>query len=492
MTSPGSGSPTSLWAKIVLCMVALAVLCPLILSKPVKNLQDFDEIYYVTLAYDLDRYGVFGNGFFSGVDDTVTAPPPGMFFGPVYPLLVAGVMKLDPRFAAAVRCTTQATRGHRNIDTCESYDLPVRLLNAVLLALSIVALATAAELIFRRRALFAVTGALAIVAVAFEASIFSYVMTESVIFLLYSLFTMTTVFGWRTGRARHFALSGLLLGLLCLTKPSFLVLFPLGIVLCLLYFYWLAKDRAPHAGRCLAAFCLAFCCVTGAWVARNAVLVGKFRFTEEYGAVVLIERFAYNDMTAREFVQAFAYCTPGLGDLAFDIVYGTDSMHRFVYHTKDSFFDVGRGRRNALVAQHGRLDPLVFGIFLDEMRKDWWRHLMVSIPLAWCGLWPGWIASLLLMPLFVWASVRCLRARQPLFLLYSAPAVAMLGLHALIGNHYTRYNLILIGPYAAGAASIIWPWLESARSRGRFRASRPLSTPSAIAASNEGSTSRSG
>ena len=93
------------------------------------------------------------------------------------------------------------------------------------------------------------------------------------------------------------------------------------------------------------------------------------------------------------------------------------------------------------------------------MRKDWWRHLLVSIPLAWCGLWAGWLASLVLVPLFVWACVRAVRMRQPLLLLYATPAVAMLGMDALIGNHYTRYNLILMGPYAVGAASIITSWL---------------------------------
>jgi hypothetical protein len=34
----------------------------------------------------------------------------------------------------------------------------------------------------------------------------------------------------------------------------------------------------------------------------------------------------------------------------------------------------------------------------------------------------------------------------------------MLALHAAVGNHYTRYNLILIGPYAVGAACIIISW----------------------------------
>jgi hypothetical protein len=228
--------------------------------------------------------------------------------------------------------------------------------------------------------------------------------------------------------------------------------------------------------------------VVGAWVARNAISVGRLGFTEEYGAAVLIERFAYDDMTAREFFQAFPYCTPGIGDLAFDIVYGTDSMHRFTYHTKDSFFHVGRGRREALIARYGRLDPLILRIIGDEMRANWWRYLLVSIPLAWCGIWAGWLASLVLIPLFVWGCIRAVRTHQPLLLLYAAPAVAMVGVDALVGNHYTRYNLILMAPYAVGAAWVISAWLPRGHWRWPLHASGSLSVPSGIAASDEDST----
>jgi 4-amino-4-deoxy-L-arabinose transferase-like glycosyltransferase len=466
----------------------------LIATKPTRNLQDFDQPFYVTLAYDLDRYGVFSNGPFSGVDDTATVPPPGMFFGPVHPALVAAVMKLDPRFAAAVRCSVAANRGHRDIATCDPYDLPMRLLNALLLAIAVVAVAAAAELMFRRRAMFLPAGLCVLVALACEASAFSYIMTESAIFAIYSVFMLAIVLAWRSGRTGHFILGGVLLGLLCLTKPSYLVLFPIVAALSFGYLYWLSGPRRRrHALGRVLALSLAFGCVVGAWVARNSVSVGKFGFTEEYGAVVLIERFAYNDMTAREFFQAFPYCTPGLGEIVFDPVYGTDSMHRFTYHTDGSFFHVGRGRRDALVAQYGRLDPLIPGIIRDEMRNDWWRHLLVSIPLLWCGLWAGWLASLVLVPLFVWACVRAVRMRQPLLLFYAMPAVAMLGLDALIGNHYTRYNLILMGPYAVGAAWIITPpGRPGAHWRWRSPASAPLSAPSATAASGAGSTSPSG
>ena len=94
----GGVPPTRLATRIGLFILALVTLGALIVSKPTRTLQDFDEPFYVTLAYDFDRYGVFSNGPFSGIDDIATAPPAGMFFGPIYPALVAAVMKLDPRF----------------------------------------------------------------------------------------------------------------------------------------------------------------------------------------------------------------------------------------------------------------------------------------------------------------------------------------------------------------------------------------------------------
>jgi hypothetical protein len=179
-----------------LFILALVTLGALIVSKPTRTLQDFDEPFYVTLAYDLDRYGVFSNGAFSGIDDTVTAPAAGMFFGPAYPALIAIVMKLDPRFAAAARCSVEANRGHHDITICDPYDLPMRLLNALLLAIAVVAVAAAAELMFRRRAMFLAAGLCVLLALAFEASAFSYIMTESLIFAIYSVFMLVASSCW--------------------------------------------------------------------------------------------------------------------------------------------------------------------------------------------------------------------------------------------------------------------------------------------------------
>jgi len=36
----------------------------LILSRPAWRLQDFDQTFYIAIAYDLDKYGIFSNGDF--------------------------------------------------------------------------------------------------------------------------------------------------------------------------------------------------------------------------------------------------------------------------------------------------------------------------------------------------------------------------------------------------------------------------------------------
>jgi hypothetical protein len=177
--------------------------------------------------------------------------------------------------------------------------------------------------------------------------------------------------------------------------------------------------------------------------------------TEEYGPAALIERFAFDGMSAREFALAFPYCLPVIGEPMVNRAFGPEAMTRFVYDAPKSFFILGRLHRDALVEAHGRLDPLIANLIRTEMRENWWRYLLVSVPLAWCGMWVGGLLGLILAPLFACACIAAVRRSKPLFLLYSAPALTMLALHAAVANQFTRYNLILIGPFSVGAAWIM-------------------------------------
>ena len=438
-------------ARIVFGLAVFAVLTTAVLLRPPKWLSDFDQIFYVTIAYDLVHHGVFSNGVFDKVDSTRSEPPPGRFFGPVYPAVVAAIMQLDPRFARAVDCIVEADSGGRSASACEAYAGSVRIVHAAFLAIGVLAVALAAEVILGVSLAFWLSAVLATAALLPDADLFSFVMTESLTFCLYSLFALALIRSIKAPGLGGFLAAGALLGLLVLTRAGYMGLI---FVVPLLTFASLRRSgrRAGGAAGYSVAFILACAAVVGPWMARNALSVGHWGLTEEYGSVALIERFAFNDMTAREFLLSFPYCLPAVGPPLVDAAFGKGSMDRFVYYTPKSFFHAGRRTRDKLVEEHGRLDPLIGGIVLDEMRNDWWRHLLVTVPLGWCGLWVGGALGLLLVPLFAAATVLARGMPHRLLLIYSAPAVVMLGLHALIANGETRYNLILIGPLAAAGA----------------------------------------
>jgi hypothetical protein len=106
--------------KLGVFLVSFVLLGLTILTRPEWKLRDFDQVFYVTIAYDLDRYGVFSDGIFDPVDSSVQPAQPGMFFGPVFPAMVFAVMKLDDRFAEAVRCSVESNRGHRDESVMKS------------------------------------------------------------------------------------------------------------------------------------------------------------------------------------------------------------------------------------------------------------------------------------------------------------------------------------------------------------------------------------
>jgi hypothetical protein len=449
-------------ARIVFALAVFAAIAVAIASRPTKRLIDFDQSFYLTIAYDLARYGVFTNGVFDAVDSTTAPPPPGMFFSPLYPWLVVGAMKLDPRFAQAVSCAIEANEKKRDLSSCDIYARPIHLIHALLLALGVLAIARTAEAIFASAGVFYGAGILAALGVAAEAELLSYIMTESLWFFLYSAAMLAFVTGLKTARTRAFIAAGLLLGALCLARASFLVLAPVLLGLLAVWARWFSPLGWRGFLRNGAAFALAFVVVVAPWVARNYLSVGKAGFSEEYGSATLVERFAFNTMTPREFALAFPYCLPVVGPAVVARLAGADAMARFEWNQPGSFFEQGRARRTELVAAHGRLDPLIGEVMSEEWRRNAWRHLVTIVPLAWCGLWVSGVWSLFMLPLFAWASLAAVRRGKPLLLFYAVPALVLVGLHAAVANHYSRYNLGLIGPMAAGAA-----WVISLPRRGR-------------------------
>jgi hypothetical protein len=293
-------------------------------------------------------------------------------------------------------------------------------------------------------------------------------MTESVTFALSSATMLAMVLGWRMGRRCHFALAGLLLGLLCLTRFSFLVL--AAVLAGLILFNARIGQRSLRSVLSdVIVFGICFVTLIIPWGVRNYLSIGKIAFTEEYGAATLVERFAYDQMTVREFLLAFPYCVPEIGPGVVGRLFGPDAMARLQWEGPQTFFALGRAHRNELVATYKRLDPIIADLIRAEMQENGWWYLAVNVPLAWCGLWVGGMLALAYVPLFGWACRRAIYHSRPLFLLYATPAFCMLGVHVVLANHDLRYNLMLIGPYAAGAAWIVVEQTSSLMARCRVQ-----------------------
>jgi hypothetical protein len=145
-------------ARLSFGLVVFAIISAAIYSRPPKRLSDFDQLVYLTIAYDIERYGVFSNGVFDSVDSTAQPASPGMTFGPIYPRIVLAAMQMDSRFAEAVRCSVESSRGYRDVTSCETYATPIHVAHSVLLTLAILAIAYAAEIMFIHQGMFWLSG----------------------------------------------------------------------------------------------------------------------------------------------------------------------------------------------------------------------------------------------------------------------------------------------------------------------------------------------
>jgi hypothetical protein len=269
--------------------------------------------------------------------------------------------------------------------------------------------------------------------------------------------------GLRSGNRLFILLAGIVTGLLCLGRPSFLVLVSFFATLILLGRFLCTPSRPVSWATHALAFVMGAAVVLTPWLVRNYVSLGKVGFTEEYGSAALIERFAFNDMTIREYALAFPYCVPLLGPALVNGIAGGSAMARFQWDAEKSFFQEGRAKRLKLVQTHGSLDAVMRQVLATEISENGLRHVLVSVPLAWCGMWVGGPLALLLVPLFWWACLRAPSESRRLILAYASAGFVMLGLHGVVANHYPRYNLILIGPFAAATAWMLLSFVRALR-----------------------------
>lgn len=299
---------------------------------------------------------------------------------------------------------------------------------------------------------------------------------------------------------RWSVIAGSLIGLLCLTKASFLyiatVLFA-GVAVFAVFSLALRIRRVDSA-RILwlvaaSACSAALVCIP--WMARNKFHFGNWSITQRGGAVLMI-RATKNQMTHAEWIASWWLWGPSVYRIAvaggplsaraedFELGGTYERLSRSANTKAVSFYHLAKDERTRAVsrlqsaghphplnAADRELQPKAIAMVLSDLPA----HLKCSLPFAWRGVWCASLASpfcprlpaLLqaggstLLSAALWVSLWgvalvAVWRRSPRLMMAIALSAGMLAMHALLTHNIPRYSAPAIPVMCVCLAAALW------------------------------------
>lgn len=414
-----------------------------------------DSRNYAAIADGILATGRFSDGIWS--DAAPADRPSGMYIAPLYPAFVTMVAAIDPTLRGTIACAAaSATPENIGCSSDLGWLTPIQL--GLALATLLLIWWSAGEVTASQGIAWA---ALAI------ASFGSYeyvgfargILTENLVCPLFLGYSICQFLAVRRSSKRLAILAGVLLGLTALTRPSFLYL---GYVTALLGLVLLAFGPAR---RQVAILCLVVGVVASLtvlpWMLRNLLELDAFDLSRGYSGVILTERVAYDAMTWREYLAGWIYFLPDFGDSLAHRLFDTADFVRLGWDDKPtSFYSVAHAQlQPETAAAAGGAAHHVGYLIRHYILPDLPKYTAVTLLLMWRGLWVSKYFGLLCAPMLGGRLIGDLRRRHYDLLLFTAPAIFMLALHAALSVNISRYNVGLIPPMSIAAAlalSRVW------------------------------------
>ena len=181
--------------------------------------------------------------------------------------------------------------------------------------------------------------------------------------------------------------------------------------------------------------------------------MNAYTISKGYGPFILKQRLSYNDMNMREWRASFVYGLPDFGDSLAKDLFPIEDYARFDYSNPDGFYMMASAAlsKEATNGETPEKDELST-LFKRQIFGNLFQHTIVTLSLAWRGMWISKYWGLIAIPLFLGVFAYALRTGWAAFLALSLPPWFMLGLHAFTSVNVPRYNLILIPCLAIAVA----------------------------------------
>lgn len=438
-------------ARAAALVIVLLVVLPVFLTTRRAPLGAYDQNFYLGMAHDLLTLGRFTDGFAYAAPGPDGTRPPGMRFVPLYPAMLALAAQVEPGFRAGMDCVVAR---YPDYDACPNDARLVRAAQLAMLAAVYLMTWWMAGALFGLRVAW-IALALAVLTAPYLMRSVMYVMTEMTALFLSTAATAAAVAMTRSPAPGRWALlTGLLLGLLTLTRPAFLYL-ALAVLLLGAARLVLGSQRARAASLLLAA-ALGFATAVGPWVLRNAVVLDRPALSFGYAGHTLVQRISYDAMSWREYGLSYPCGLPGGVGLG-AALFGPGTCDRFGLDERPgTFYQIGTGplMTETLQAAGGVEHHLGYLVRTYLLTAPLW-HLMVTIPMALRGAWVNQYWGLLLFFPCLALTGTAIRTRNPGLLALTCPAWFMLVFNAAVAVNQVRYNLMLVPPYAIAGAALL-------------------------------------
>jgi hypothetical protein len=463
-------------------------------QKP-RPLAEFDQPFYLGIAYDLRHAGRFTDGYFFAQPEADGLRPPSMRFVPLYPALLAGVAHIDSALQVNMDCLVNGNgrdaacgraapimRGLQFVELCvvfwmvwwlgleegrkhfffEKKKQKTFSSSATRQGNAYAKVAKVFWFFFSKKnsssSLIAwLTLALALPTAPLLLRSVNYLMTEMTCLLLTTAATLCAVQVVQSPRPCRWAvIGGALLALAALTRPAFLYLL---IAAALAGGAAVLRRRAHWPA--LAAFIAASVLLLAPWFLRNALVLGRPALTFGYASHTLVQRIAFDAMNGREYGMAYVCWLPD-GTALGRAIAGPGACDRFGWDDPRSFYLIGQRHLldQTLAAAGGYAHHMQYLLHTYIFAMPVW-HILVSIPLALRGAYVAHWWGFILLAVCLWQTGLAVRRANWAFLAVALPAWFMLALNAAVAVNQVRYNLMLIPPYAlAGAMALgqAWHW----------------------------------
>ncbi|MCK5374893.1 MAG: hypothetical protein KAJ40_06375 [Alphaproteobacteria bacterium] len=418
-------------------------------QKETPNARIGEGCAYMSIAKTLADNGIFTNGTMVKKDTSDKHDNAGMFFAPLYPALLSVIMKFDKTFYDTVSCHVTA----KNPATNCAHDFGILgYVQIALASLSTLLIWLAGFMITKRYSAAWLAMGISLLAEAY-AYYTAQIMTENLVFPLFSATCLFIVFAWKYKKTWPWFLAGISLGLLALTRPSFVYLFYFGIItVSFLSGFQNTASFRKKLGLPLL-FLIGYAGIVTPWIIRNGQTFGQYSISKGYAPFILVQRIAYNDMSWKEWAVSFVYGLPDFGDSLAEDLFNKKDYERFDYSNPEGFYLIGNSvlREKTEKAAGGRENHLAY-LVKHGILENPFKHTIVTLSLAWRGMWVSQYWGLVTILLFSGVFIYALRRKWWEFVIFSVPPWFMLGFHAFTSVNVVRYNLILIPCLSISAA----------------------------------------